>query len=109
MWLNTLFYLVLFVIPSLVSRITTLSMSLLGLHMQMILGVPHHSGGGATHGQPTCHETCNIVFTMKWVPQYKRPQTMTKIRQDIHCPPDMSGGGVEFNGGWEVCTPPQCG
>ena len=47
---------------------------------------------GCCHGQPAHCEVCATVFTTKWTPQYRRPQTKTEIRQNIRRPLDMSRG-----------------
>ena len=47
---------------------------------------------GCCHGQPAHYEVCATVFTTKWTPQYRRPQTKTEIRLNIRRPLDMSRG-----------------
>ena len=40
---------------------------------------------GCCHGQPVHYEVCATVFTTKWTPQYRRPQTKMEIRLNIRC------------------------
>ena len=47
---------------------------------------------GCCHGQPAHCEVCATMFTTKWTPQYRRPQTKTEIRLNIRCPLEMSRG-----------------
>ena len=47
---------------------------------------------GCRHGQSAHYEVCATVFTTKWTPQYRRPQTMTEIPLNIRRPLDMSRG-----------------
>ena len=47
---------------------------------------------GCCHGQPAHCEVCATVFTTKWTPLYRRPQTKTEIRLNIRRPLDMSRG-----------------
>ena len=68
----------------------------LGSDMSCILTVV-----GCCHGQLTHYEVCATVFTTKWTPQYRRPQTKTEIRLNIRCPLDKSRG---HRIGCRICT-----
>ena len=73
------------------SRKATLPSSVLATHSLLGSSASHFfTAVGCCHGQLAHREMCNVGFTAKWAPQYRRLKTATKTRLELRRPLDMS-------------------